>query len=157
MRQNGTLLHKADVGTVGVLALESGERVTAEVVGLNEDGDRLSIKVISPETLPRNTHRSHRAIPLHRIVSFEPQPHLMERWPFSDPCRDRTFSLPRFALMTTIFLCMIVGSIPLFLLLASRPLPERALEGAMIFPPTSSHAPPSNRRLRAFFGVTSAL
>jgi hypothetical protein len=114
-------LDKADVGTVGVLALESGERVTAEVVGLNEDGDRLSIKVISPETLPRNTHRSHRAIPLHRIVSFEPQPHLMERWPFSDPCRDRTFSLPRFALMTTIFLCMIVGSIPLFLLLASRP------------------------------------
>jgi uncharacterized membrane protein (DUF106 family) len=45
----------------------------------------------------------------------------MERWPFSDPCRNRTFSPPRFALMTTIFLCLIMVSIPLFLILASRP------------------------------------
>jgi hypothetical protein len=114
-------LDKAEVGTVGFLVLDSGERITAEVVGLNEDGDRLSVKVISPDTLPRNTLRNHRAIPLHRIVSFEPQQHLMERWPFSDPCRDRTFSPPRFALMTTIFLCTILGSVPLFLLLTSRP------------------------------------
>jgi hypothetical protein len=114
-------LDKADIGTVGVLVLEGGERITAEVTGLNEEGDRLSVKVISPDGLPRNGRRNHRAIPLHRIVSFEPQPNLMERWPFSDPCRDRTFSLPRFVLMTTIFLCMVVGSLPLFLLLTSRP------------------------------------
>jgi hypothetical protein len=114
-------LDKADVGTVGILVLNSGERITVEVVGLNEDGDRLSVKVISPDTLPRNPRRNHRAIPLHQIVSFEPQPHLMEHWPFSDPCRYGTFSPPRFALMTTIFLCLVVGSLPLFLLLISRP------------------------------------
>lgn len=114
-------LDKADVGTVGVFSLESGERITAELVGLNEEGDRLSVKVISPDSPPRYGRRNHRAIPLHRIVSFEPQPHLMEQWPFSDPCRDRTFSPPRFILMTTIFLCLIAGSVPLFLLLTSRP------------------------------------
>jgi hypothetical protein len=114
-------LDKADVGTVGVLVLEDGERITAEVVGLNEEGDQLSVKVVSPDSPVRNGRRNHRAIPLHRILSFEPQPHLMERWPFSDPCRGRTFSFPRFALMTTIFLCSIAGSIPLFLLLVDRP------------------------------------
>jgi hypothetical protein len=87
-------IDKADMGTVGVLVLDSGERVTAELVGLNEEGDQLSVKVISQDTLSQSTRRNHRAIPLHRIVSFEPQPHLMERWPFSDPCRNRTSSPP---------------------------------------------------------------
>jgi hypothetical protein len=113
-------LDKADVGTVGILVLDSGERLTAEVVGLNEDGERLSVKVISPDALPRNTRRNRRAIPLHRIVSFEPQPHLMELWPFSDPCRDITVSLPRFALMTTVFLCWI-ASVPLSFLPGNNP------------------------------------
>lgn len=111
-------LDKAEAGTVGVFSLESGERVTAEIVGLNEDGDRLSVKVISP--LARNGRRDHRAIPLDRIVSFEPQPHLMAQWPFSDPCRTRS-SRARLILMSTIFLCLIVGSLPLFLLLTSGP------------------------------------
>lgn len=114
-------LDKAEVGTVGVIVLGSGERITAEVVGLNDGADRLSVTVISPDNLPRNGRRNHRAIPLRQIVSFEPQPHLMELWPLTDPCRGRTFSLPRFALMTTIFLSSIAGSIPLFLLLVDRP------------------------------------
>lgn len=98
--------------------LESGEKITAEVVGLNEEGDRLSVKVISPDSPPRNGRRKHRAIPLRQIVSFEPQPHLMEQWPFCDPCRSIRFSPPRFILMTTIFLCLVVGSLPLFLLVS---------------------------------------
>ena len=114
-------LDKADVGTVGVLVLENGERIAAEVVGLNEEGDRLSVKVISPDSLSRNGHRSHSSTPLHQIASFEPQPQLMKQWPFSDPCRGRTLSRPRFLLMSTIFLCMTVGSVPLFLLLISWP------------------------------------
>jgi hypothetical protein len=113
-------LDKADVGNVGVIVLESGERITAEVLGLNEEADRLSVRVISPGNLPRNSRRNHRAIPFRRIVSFEPQPHLMEQWPFSDPCRNGAFSLPRFVLMTTIFLCLVAGSLPLFLLLSDR-------------------------------------
>ncbi len=43
------------------------------------------------------------------------------QWPYPDPCRDRTFSPPRFILMATIFLCLIVGSLPLFLLMTSKP------------------------------------
>jgi len=113
-------LDKADVGTVGVLVLENGERITAEVTGLNEEGDRLAVKVISPESPSVKGRRSHRDIPLRHIASFQPQPHLMEQWPFSDPCRRRS-SLPRILSMSTIFLCMTVGSVPLFLLLIGRP------------------------------------
>ena len=86
-------LDKADVGTIGVLMLENGERITAQVAGLNEEGDRLSVKVIPSEGFTRTglrIRRSHRYIPLHRIASFEPQPHLMEQWPFSDPCRHKS-------------------------------------------------------------------
>lgn len=111
-------LDKADVGTVGVIVLETGERITAEVVGLNDEADLLSVTEICPDNVPRNGRRKHRAIPLRQIVSFEAQPQLMERWPFSDPCRKRAFSPPRFVLMTTIFLCLVVGSLPLFLLLS---------------------------------------
>jgi len=114
-------LNKAAVGEVGVLNLEGGERVTAEIVRLNEDGDRLFVKVISPDRAVRNGRRNHRTIQLRRIVSFEPQPDLMAQWPFSDPCRDVSLSNPRFIVLTTIFLCLVVGSLPLFLLLASRP------------------------------------
>ena len=116
-------LEKADVGTIGVLMLENGERITAEVAGLNDEGDRLSVKVIPSDGFSRTGHwirRSQRYIPLHRIASFEPQPRLMEQWPFSDPCRHRS-SRSRLLLMSVIFLCMTVGSVPLFLLLISRP------------------------------------
>jgi hypothetical protein len=114
-------LDKADAGSVGILVLDNGERITAEVVGLNEDGDRLSVKVISPDRAFRNGRRNHRTIPLHRIVSFEPQPDLMAQWPFTDPCRGVSLSNPRFMVLTTIFLCLIVGSLPLFLFLTTRP------------------------------------
>lgn len=116
-------LDKADAGTVGVLTLQNGERINAEVVGLNEEGDQLSIQVIPSERFtPKglHTHRSHRDISFDRIASFEPQPHLMEQWPFSDPCRHKS-SRSRLLLMSAIFLCMTVGSVPLFLLLISRP------------------------------------
>jgi Ca2+/Na+ antiporter len=42
-------------------------------------------------------------------------------WPHSDPCRGRSFSVARFVLMATLFLCMTVGSLPLFFLLMKRP------------------------------------
>lgn len=112
-------LDKADAGAVGVLSLENGERINVEVIGPNEEGNRLAVQVIPSEGFTRNGHpsrRSHRNIPFHRIASFEPQPHLMEQWPFSDPCRHRS-SRPRLLLMSAIFLFMTVGSIPLFLAL----------------------------------------
>jgi hypothetical protein len=116
-------LDKAEAGTLGVLTLVNGERITAQVVGLNEEGDHVSIKVIPPEGFTRKglpTRRSHRYISFHRIDSFEPQPHLMEQWPFSDPCRHRS-SGPRLLLMSAIFLCMTVGSMLLFVPLRRAP------------------------------------
>ncbi len=112
-------LDKADVGILGVLTLVNGERITAQIVGLNEGGDRLSVRVIPSEGFTRRglpTSRSHHYIPLDHIASFEPQPHLMEQWPFSDPCRQKS-SGPRLLLMSAIFLCMTVGNVLLFVLL----------------------------------------
>jgi hypothetical protein len=116
-------LDKANAGTLGVLVLQNGERLTVQVVGLNEEGDRLSVQVIPSEGFTRKdlpTRRSHRYIPLRRIASFEPQPHLMEQWPFSDPCRHGS-SGPRLLLMSVIFLCMIFGSLLLEALLTGTP------------------------------------
>jgi hypothetical protein len=42
-------------------------------------------------------------------------------WPYSDPCRGTSFSFARFVLMATLFLCLTVGSLPLFFLLMKRP------------------------------------
>jgi hypothetical protein len=115
----GMDIFKADAGTLGVLTLANGERIAAQVVGLNEAGDRLSVQVIPSDGFTRKglpKHRSHRYIPFQRIASFEPRPDLMEQWPFSDPCRDKS-SGPRLLLMSAIFLCMTIGSMLLLVLL----------------------------------------
>src|SRR5271156_721909 len=41
--------------------------------------------------------------------------------PDADPCRGTSFSFARFVLMATLFLCLTVGSLPLFFLLMKRP------------------------------------
>jgi hypothetical protein len=46
--------------------------------------------------------------------------HAAKPWPHSDPCRGPS-SFPRLILMATLFLCMIVGSFLLFILLVDRP------------------------------------
>src|ERR1700734_4074887 len=46
-----------------------------------------------------------------------------------DPCRSTSFSLARFVLMATLFLCMTVGSLPLFFLLMKRPYGFQAASG----------------------------
>jgi len=117
-------LDKADVGTLGILTLANGERITVQVAGLNEEGDRLSVQVIPSEGFTRKglrKRRSHRYVPLHRITSFEPRPDLMDRWPFSDPCRDLSISHPRTDILTIIFLFMILASSTPFLLLVKKP------------------------------------
>jgi len=59
--------------------------------------------------------------PLHaRLERTLDQP-LQQQRPYSDPCRVTSFSFARFVLMATLFLCMTVGSLPLFFLLMKRP------------------------------------
>jgi hypothetical protein len=41
--------------------------------------------------------------------------------PYSDPCRNPTFSFARFALLATLFMTWTIGSVPLFLFLTKRP------------------------------------
>ncbi len=75
--------------------------------------------------LPKRSHgngiQDGRAIPVSRIVSFQPRPRAAQPWPYFDPCRDTPFSFARFVLMATLFLCMTAGSLPLFFLLVKRP------------------------------------
>jgi hypothetical protein len=52
---------------------------------------------------------------------LQPQSSAAQPWPHSDPCRDRSFSFGRFVLMAALFLCMTVGSLPLFFLPMKRP------------------------------------
>jgi hypothetical protein len=111
----------ADIGTIAVVTLQDGESFTAEVRDFNEETEELIVDVV-----PANRSHSHdnlrsRAIPIRRVLSFEPRLRAEQPWPYSDPCRRTSFSFPRFALMSTLFLCLIVGTLPLFFLLMNRP------------------------------------
>lgn len=59
--------------------------------------------------------------PLHARLGANLDQPLQQQRPYSDPCRGASFSFPRFLLMATLFLCMTVGSLPLFFLLMKRP------------------------------------
>jgi hypothetical protein len=114
-------MDKAGVGTVAVLTLDDGERLTAEVRDFSEERDELVVDVVSSNRTHPNSSERIRAIPISRVVSFEPRPRAEQPWPYSDPCRGTSFSFARFVLMATLFLCLTVGSLPLFLLLMKRP------------------------------------
>jgi hypothetical protein len=115
-------LDKTGVRTIGVLTLDDGKEMTAEVVEFDEERRELVVEVISPNHPHPNGGRGRHAIPVDRIVSFEPKSRAAQPWPYSDLCHQGTsFSLPRFVLMSTMFLCLILGSLPLFFLLMKRP------------------------------------
>jgi hypothetical protein len=114
-------LDKADVGTVAVLTLDNGERLTAEIRDFNHEGDELIVDVVSSNrTRPKNSQRSC-AISIGRVVAFEPRLRAEQPWPYSDPCRGSSFSFARFVLLATLFLCMTIGSVPLYFLLMRVP------------------------------------
>lgn len=168
-------LDKADVGTVGVLTLDHGECLTAEVRDFNDERDELVVDVVSSNrTHPNSSHRS-RAIPIRRVVSFEPRPREEQSWPYSDPCRGTSFSLARFVLMAMLFLSWTIGSVPLFFLLMKRPYgaQEASVVAYTIFvafftfastgtrtgkdiPPSCSRALRSGPSFLVCFGDTSA-
>ena len=114
-------LDEVDVGTVAVLTLDDGECLTADILNLNDECDKLIVDVVSSNRpFARNDKRS-RAIPVSRVVSCEPRSRGEQPWPYSDPCRGAAFSFARFVLLATLFLSWTLGSLPLFLLLMKRP------------------------------------
>jgi len=114
-------MDKADVGTVAVLTLDDGECLTVEVRDFDDERDELIVDVVSSNpSYPKNGH-GRSAIPVSRVVSFEPRPCKEQPWPYSDPCRGTSFSFSRFILMATLFLSWTIGSVPLFFLLMKRP------------------------------------
>ena len=111
----------ADIGTIADLTLEDGESFTAEVRDFKEETEELIVNIVPANRSHPNNHPRSRAVPIRRVVSFDPQQRALQPWPYSDPCRRTSFSLPRFALMATLFLCLIVGPLPLFFLLLRWP------------------------------------
>lgn len=114
-------LDKLNVSSIAVLKLDDGECLTAEVLKFDDDRDVLVVDVLSSDHSGSDSSQRGRAIPVSRVVSVEVLPRAEQGWPYSDPCRAAPFSLTRFVLMTTLFLCLTIGSVPLFLLLIDRP------------------------------------
>jgi hypothetical protein len=115
-------LDNASAGTIGVLTLDDGDCMTAQVVSFDDERDELVVDVISPKRHHREGGQDGDVIPISRIISFQPQlDRAAQPWPYSDPCRAASFSSSRFVLMSTLFLSMTVGSLPLFFLLMKRP------------------------------------
>jgi len=112
-------LEKADAHTVAIIRLDDGECLTAEILDFNDERCELIVEVISSNR--SHSNKRSRAIPVSRVVSFEPRPRAQQPWPYSDPCRGAPFSFGRLVLMATLFLGGIIGSLPLFFLLMKRP------------------------------------
>jgi len=114
-------LDKVATRTVAVLTLDDGECLTAEILDFNDERGELIVEVISSNrSYPKSGQRG-RAIPVSRVVSFEPRSRAEQPWPYSDPCRGASGSFARFVLLATLFLCLTIGSLPLFFLLMKRP------------------------------------
>ncbi|MGH7688468.1 MAG: hypothetical protein ACREN3_02585 [Gemmatimonadaceae bacterium] len=106
---------EANIGTVAVLTLDYGEHLTAEVRGFNKDRSEVIVDAFFSDRTPR-TSLTRRAIPVRRVTSFEPRLRADLPWPYSDPCRSRSFSGDRHALMATLFLGLLAGGVALSLL-----------------------------------------
>lgn len=113
-------LENVDGHTVSVLTLDDGECLTADVLEFNDDRDELIVDVITSNRLHPKNGQGCRAILVTRVISCESRSRAEQPWPYSDPCRGTSFSFARFVLMATLFLGMIIGSLPLFFLLMSR-------------------------------------
>lgn len=114
-------MDKADVGTVAVLTLDDGECLTGEIHDFNDEQNELIVDIISSNRGHADSGQRSRAIPVRRVVSFEARPRVEQPWPYSDPCRGTPSSFARVVLMATLFLCLTIGSVPLFLLLMKTP------------------------------------
>jgi hypothetical protein len=114
-------LDDIDIGTIAVLTLDDGECLTADILNLNDEGDRLIVNVVSSNRPSASNDKRSRSISVSRVVSVESRSRGEQPWPYSDPCRCPAFSVARFVLMATLFLSLIFGSLPLFLLLMKRP------------------------------------
>lgn len=105
----------ANIGTFAALTLDYGEHLTAEIRGFDKNGREVIVDPIVSDRTPRTSFRS-RAIPVSRIVSFEPRPRTELPWPYSDPCRSKSFSAERLALMATLLIGLFAGAGALSLL-----------------------------------------
>ncbi len=114
-------LDKTEESYTGVLTLDNGEKITAQIINFDEESGEVVYEVISPNHSHLNDGEKRQIILASSVVDFDPQSPTAQLWPYSDPCRNMKFSLPRFALMSTIFLSMTLGSIPLFIILTKRP------------------------------------
>ena len=114
-------LDKVDVNTVAVFTLDDGERITADVREFNDYRDKLIVDMVSSNRPYPGGDQRRRAIPVGRVVSCEPLLRAEQPWPISDPCRSWSCSLARFVLMATLFLCLTVGGVVLFVVLTDRP------------------------------------
>ena len=86
-------LDQAHDNTIAVFTLDDGERLTADILKVDNGWGELILDVVpSNRPYPDSDHR-RRAIPLRRVVSCKPLLRADQPWPFSDPCRSRSFSL----------------------------------------------------------------
>lgn len=107
-------MDKTGFGVVGRLTLDGGEQLAAEIVGFEEETNELVVQPIVTASANTSLQKSTRAIAVDTVVSFEPDSRSSHAWPHSDPCRERSFSGARFALMSTLFVCLTAGSLALF-------------------------------------------
>jgi len=107
--------------TIAVFTLDDGERVTADVLRIDDNCHKLTVDVVASNRLDATSARCGRVIPASRVVSVERRSRAEQPWPYSDPCRGAPVSLARVAVFVPLVLCMVFGSLLLFIFLGNRP------------------------------------
>src|SRR5260370_8899143 len=79
-------LDEVDVGTVAVLTLDDGECLTADILNLNHECDKLIVDVVSSNRPYTKNHKRSRAIPASRVGSFQAPPLWDQPSPYPYPC-----------------------------------------------------------------------
>ena len=113
-------LDKTGFGVVGRFTLDDGEQVTAEIVEFNEGTNEIVVQPIPGSASQINVEQLTRAIAVDCVLSFDPEANSSHISQHSDPCRNSSFSISRFVLMTTLFLSATVGSLALFITFMNR-------------------------------------
>lgn len=113
-------LDNTGFGVIGRFTLNDGEHLVAEIFDYNENTNELIVEPISTLEAGSAGKRTVRAIEIDHVLSFDPEPRSSYAWRQSDPCRTGGFYLPRFTVLTILFLSATVGSLVLFVTLMDR-------------------------------------
>lgn len=110
-----------EVSDVGLLTLDDGECLIADILEINNNRDNLTVNAVSGTPTDTGSIEWGRSIPVSRVVSFEPRSRSEQKWPLCDPCRSWRLSGSDSILVVAFFLAVVFGGLILYFAVSEWP------------------------------------